>query len=100
MFIQEQLVNSLQATYLKFLVLRAVAIMDIETLHSDILTALPSDPITQAHVFDTTKSWWSIDKSSFLQLDQCIYVPDIEDLSESVPPMNSDESGRKWRHIC
>ena len=56
-FTQEQLANSLQATYLKFLVLRAVAIMDIETLHSDILTALPSDPITQAHVSDTAESW-------------------------------------------
>ena len=54
--------------------------MDIETLHSDILTTLPSNPITQAYVSDTAKSWWSVDKSSFLLLDQCIYIPDIEDL--------------------
>ena len=79
-FTQEQLANSLRATYLEFLVLRAVAIMDIETLHSDILTTLPSDPIAQAHVSDTAESRWSVDESGFLQLDQCIYVPDIEDL--------------------
>ena len=40
--------------------------MDIETLHSDILTALPADPIPQAHVSDTTESWWSVDESGLL----------------------------------
>ena len=80
MLTQELLANSLQATYLKFPVLRAVAIMDIKTLHSDILTALPSDPIAQAHVSDTAESQWSVDESSFLWLDRCIYVSDIEDL--------------------
>ena len=54
--------------------------MDIETLHSDILTALPSNPITQAHVSDTAESRWSVDKSSFLWLDRRIYVLDVEDL--------------------
>ena len=68
-FTQEQLANSLRATYLEFLVLRAVTIMDIETLHSDILTALPSDPIAQAHVSDTAESQWSVNESSFLWLD-------------------------------
>ena len=79
-FTQEQLANSLQATHLKFPVLRAVAIMDIETLHSDILTTLPSDPIAQAHVSDTAESRWSVDESGFLWLDRRIYIPDIEDL--------------------
>jgi len=51
-FTQEQLSNSLRATYLEFPVLRAVAIMDMETLHSDILSALPSDPIAQVHLAD------------------------------------------------
>ena len=68
-FTQEQLANSLRATYLEFPVLRAVTIMDIETLHSDILTTLPSDPIAQAHVYDTAESWWSVDRSGFLWLD-------------------------------
>ena len=54
--------------------------MDIETLHSDILTTLPSDHIAQAHVSDTAESRWSVDKSGFLQLDRRIYVPDIKDL--------------------
>ena len=54
--------------------------MDIETLHSDILTALPSDPITQAHVSDTAKSQWSVNESSFLWLNRCIYILNIEDL--------------------
>ena len=54
--------------------------MDIETLHSDILTTLPSDPITQAHVSDTAKSQWSVDESGFLWLDRHIYILDIEDL--------------------
>ena len=54
--------------------------MDIETLHSDILTALPSDPIAQAHASDTTESRWSVNESGFLWLDQCIYIPDVEDL--------------------
>jgi len=39
-FTQEQLTNSLRATYLEFPVLRAVAIMDVDSLHSDILSAL------------------------------------------------------------
>ena len=79
-FTQDQLANSLRATYLKFPVLRVVAIIDIETIHSNIMTALPSDPITQAHVSDTAKSWWSVTQSSFHWLDQCIYVLDVEDL--------------------
>ena len=43
--------------------------MDIKALHSDILMALPSDPIAQAHVSDTTESQWSVNESGFLQLD-------------------------------
>ena len=65
-FTQEQLSNSLRATYLEFPVLRAVAIMDAETLHSDILSALPSDPIAQVHLTDPPDSRWSTDKAGFL----------------------------------
>ena len=79
MFTQEQLSNSLRATYLEFPVLRAVAIMDVETLHSDILSALPSDPIAQ-HLADPPDSRWSTDKAGFLRLDGRIYVPDLDDL--------------------
>jgi len=79
-FTQEQLSNSLRATYLEFPVLHAVAIMDVETLHSDILSALPSDPIAQVHLADPLDSRWSTDKVGFLRLDGRIYVPDLDDL--------------------
>jgi len=79
-FTQEQLSNSLRATYLEFPVLRAVAIMDVETLHSDILSALPSDPIAQVHLADPPDSCWSTDEAGFLRLDGRIYVPDLDDL--------------------
>jgi len=79
-FTQEQLSNSLHATYLEFLVLRAVAIMDVETLHSDILSALPSDPIAQVHLAGPPDSCWSTDEAGFLRLDGHIYVPDLDDL--------------------
>jgi len=79
-FTQEQLSNSLCTTYLEFPVLRAVTIMDVETLHSDILSALPSDPIAQVHLADPLDSRWSTDKAGFLRLDGHIYVPDLDDL--------------------
>ena len=79
-FTQEQLSNSLRAAYLEFPVLRAVAIMDVETLHSDILSALPSDPIAQVHLTDPSDSRWSTDEAGFLRLDSHIYVPDLDDL--------------------
>jgi len=79
-FTQEQLSNSLRATYLEFPVLHAVAIMDVETLHSDILSALPSDPIAQVHLADPPDSCWSTDEAGFLRLDGRIYVLDLDDL--------------------
>jgi len=79
-FTQEQLSNSLRTTYLEFPVLRAVAIMDVETLHSDILSALPSDPIAQVHLADPLDSRWSTDEAGFLRLDSRIYILDLDDL--------------------
>ena len=79
-FTQEQLSNSLCATYLEFPVLRAVAIMDMETLHNNILSTLPSDPIAQVHLSDPPNSHWSVDEIGFLCLDGCVYVPDSDDL--------------------
>jgi len=80
-FTQEQLTNSLRATILEFPVLcRAVAIMDVETLHNNILSALPSDPIAQIHLSDPPDSRWSTDEAGFLHLDGRIYVPDLDGL--------------------
>ncbi|KIO15013.1 hypothetical protein M404DRAFT_78252, partial [Pisolithus tinctorius Marx 270] len=79
-FTQEQLATSLRATYLEYPVLHAVALMDVEKLHNDILSALPSDPVTQVRFSDTSDSQWSVDDASFLRLDGRIYVPDSNDL--------------------
>ena len=79
-FMQEQLSASLCTTLLKYLVLQAVTIMDVETLHSNIFSALPSDPIAQTHLNDTSQPWWCIDDTSFLCLDGRIYVLDLDDL--------------------
>ena len=68
-FMQEQLSASLCATYLKYPVLQAVTIMDIEKLHSNILSALPSDPITQTHLKYTSQPQWCVDDAGFLRLD-------------------------------
>jgi len=100
-FTQEQLSNSLHATYLEFPVLRAVAIMDVETLHSDILSALPSDPIAQVHLADPLDPRWSTDKAGFLRLDGRIYVPDLDDLRLRVLQYRHDHPlaghfGQNW----
>jgi len=52
--------------------------MDVETLHSDILSALPSDPIAQIHLANPPDSRWSADEAGFLQLDGHIYIPDSD----------------------
>ena len=79
-FTQEQLSNSLRVTYLEFPVLCAVTIMDVETLHNNILSMLPSDPIAQVRLSDPPDSCWSVDETGFLCLDGRIYVPDSGDL--------------------
>ena len=48
-FTQEQLAASVQATVLLFSSLRIATVMDLDTLHQDILSALPSDPIATKH---------------------------------------------------
>jgi hypothetical protein len=81
-FTQEQLSASLRATYLAALVLRASTLFDIENLHNDILSALPSDPLAAIHLStsESPDSRWSIDTDGFLRLDGHIYVPDSNDL--------------------
>jgi hypothetical protein len=49
-FNQEQISASLRATTLLFPVLRATVIMDQEQLNSDILSALPEDPLYKAYL--------------------------------------------------
>src|SRR6266581_3673885 len=81
-FTQEQLASSLQATYIATPVLQASLLVDAKALHKDILSTLPSDPSISAH-FSTPiplDSHWSLGNDGLLRLDDCIYVPDSDDL--------------------
>ena len=80
MFTQEQLVSSLRATILPPLAIHAAVLVDIEQLHKDILTALPTDSIAQSHLSDTSNPRWSKDSAGLLYLDDRIYVLDTNDL--------------------
>jgi len=55
-FTQEQLAVSVQAMVLLFPSLHAATVMNLDTLHRDILSALPSNPIATKHT--STDSWW------------------------------------------
>src|SRR3979490_2899393 len=72
-----QVVESLPATQLMIPALRASIIMDSESLHSEILSALPSDPVAMQHLGDLAKPnpRWTQTEDSFLRLDNQIYVP-------------------------
>ena len=54
--------------------------MDVECLHSDILLTLPSDPIAQTYLLDTTNPRWSTNNAGFLHLNGHMYVPEADDL--------------------
>jgi len=79
-FTAEQLTDSLRATYLHAPVLRASALMDVERLHADILANLPTDPITKAHLSDTSNPRWSTNEAGYLCLNGHMYVPKTNDL--------------------
>ena len=49
-FIQEQFAASVWATVLLFPSLHTATVVDLDTLHQDILLALPSDPIATKHI--------------------------------------------------
>jgi hypothetical protein len=57
--------------------------VDIHSLHSDILTAIPKDPET-THLLQLASNpiypRWSIDDFGLLRLDNRIYIPNIDDL--------------------
>ena len=76
----EQLSDSLRTTYLETPVLRASALMDVEHLHTNILTNLLTDPIAKAHLLDSSNPRWTTNETGYLRLDGCIYVPKADDL--------------------
>jgi len=49
-FTQEQLAASVRAMVLLFLSLRTATVVDLDTLHQDMLSALLSDPIATKHI--------------------------------------------------
>ena len=54
--------------------------MDVERLHTDILSALSSDLTAQTHLSDPLNPRWTTNVNGFLRLDGCIYVPEADDL--------------------
>ena len=56
--------------------------MDIECLHADIdiLANLLTDPITQAHLLDSSNPRWTTNEAGYLHLDGRMYVPEANDL--------------------
>ena len=68
------MVTSLRATALVTPILRGVIALDYSMLNSDILAALQTDPVTCAHLDGPLPP---LNSDSFLQLDDCIYVPNI-----------------------
>ena len=79
MFTEEQISASLRATQLMEPILRATVIMDQEQLHSNILSALPDDPLFIAHQAEP-QTRWSVTPDGFFRHDNLIYVPEANDL--------------------
>ena len=79
MFTQEQISISLRATELLNPVLRAMVIINQEQLNSDILSALPDDPLYIAHLKEL-KPHWSVTPNRFLCHNSLIYIPNFNDL--------------------
>ena len=53
-------------------------VVDLDTLHQDILLALPSDPITTKYI--SADGWWSTDLNGLLFLNNRIYIPSAGNL--------------------
>ena len=79
-FMAEQLLDSLRATYLESPVLQASALMDVECLHADILANLLTDPIAKAHLLNSSNPWWTTNEAGYLCLDGHMYIPKADDL--------------------
>jgi len=62
--------------------------MDLDTLHQDILSALPSDLIASKHI--SVNGQWSMSPNSFLLIDNKIYVLSTSNLCTCVLQYNHD----------
>ena len=86
-FTNEQLASSLCATLFHTPVLQASIIMDIQSLHLDIRSALCDDSAISEHLSNPIHHW-SKDPKGLLRLDNQIYVPDVGDLRLKVLQRN------------
>jgi len=68
--------------------LYAATVMDLDTLHQDILLALPSNPIATKYI--SADGWWSTDPNSLLPLNNRIYVPSAGNLRTRILQYNHD----------
>jgi len=66
----------------------AATVVDLDTLHQDILSALPGDPIATKHI--SADGRWSMDPNGLLLLDNRIYVPSAGNLHTCVLQYNHD----------
>jgi len=87
-FTQEQLAASVWATVFLFPSLHTAIVMDLDTLHRDILLALSSNPIATKHT--SADSQWSTDPNGLLLLDNKIYVLSTGNLYTCVLQYNHD----------
>ena len=87
-FTQEQLAASVRATVLLFPSLCTATVVDLDTLHQNILLALPSDPIATKHIFVDGR--WSTDPNGLLLLDNRIYVLSAGNFHTHVLQYNHD----------
>ena len=63
-------------------------VVDLDTLHQDILSALSSDPIATKHI--SADGQWSTDSNGLLLLDNKIYVPSTGNLRTRILQYNHD----------
>ena len=93
-FTQEQLASSLQALYYFEPLIRAVGIMDVGQLHTDIHSAQQSNThsleIIATLSGPDTDPRWSLDSSELLCYDGCVWVPDVNDLRLRILLNNHD----------
>jgi len=85
---QKQLTASIWATVLLFSSLYAVTVMDLDTLHQDILLALSSNSIATKHT--SADGWWSMDPNGLLLLDNRIYILSAGNLHTCILQYNHD----------
>jgi hypothetical protein len=78
-FTSDQLTASLNATFLEDVCLRASFVMDVDSLHHDIISHYPDDPAAVSGLASATSEpssslHWTIDPTGLLLLNNRIYV--------------------------